>query len=465
MSHRTNRPHSWCPRGESPLRLPDGGSASSPVASPGIQGLPPAIASPRSTPTPFKLRRLSFGGERSGSPLATPAGGVALPHLQLMQQQQQQEQQQALHHAVTMAAQNQQFQQYHAEEQVLHDICEETASMQQVTVQQNSTMAMTQQHSVQQSGVFYPMPQHPAPAGPVQQVKNMEPRSPPSSRPASAILREQEIWSPYPTSRPPSGLMKDRDPRSPTPVKPSPLVQGERDVSSPTPTRPFPFRPKERGSIALQPRSNPLSQRQREPWSPSRMSPLAQRERDPMSPTPARPSPLAQKERDPLSPTPPKPSPLVIQKDRDTYSPTPSRLFTHRSLGEVSLYASVFKSALPVCLSLWSEIPVCLSLQVSLQAGSLCISQYLSETSLDAAISEGQQSPKSPLSSRPSSLIRMAAGSPLSMMGFPGPETDYQPSSQELIDRQSQDFVDERLAEFQAQIHQLQGKVFTVAVL
>ncbi|XP_042204786.1 serine/arginine repetitive matrix protein 2-like [Homarus americanus] len=42
------------------------------------------------------------------------------------------------------------------------------------------------------------------------------------------------------------------------------------------------------------------------------------------------------------------------------------------------------------------------------------------------------------------------------MFGFPGPDGEYAPSSQELIERQSQDFVDERLAEFQAQIHQLQ---------
>lgn len=44
------------------------------------------------------------------------------------------------------------------------------------------------------------------------------------------------------------------------------------------------------------------------------------------------------------------------------------------------------------------------------------------------------------------------------MFSFPGPDGDLQLSSQELIDRQSQDFVDERLAEFQAQIHQLQGE-------
>ncbi|KAK7075505.1 hypothetical protein SK128_019269 [Halocaridina rubra] len=192
MSHRTNRPHSWCPRGESPLRIPEGGSASSPVASPGLHGLPPAVASPRSTPTPFKLRRLSYAGDRSGSPMATPAGGVALPHLQLLAQQQQELQ--AVHQAVTLAAQQQQQQQQQqnsttlleqqSEEQTLQEIEEE--STQQTSVQQQQQSV--QLSSLQQSGVFYPMPQHPASPAPVQQLKYMELQRP--LRQSPILLRE-----------------------------------------------------------------------------------------------------------------------------------------------------------------------------------------------------------------------------------------------------------------------------------
>ncbi|KAK8753240.1 hypothetical protein OTU49_003384, partial [Cherax quadricarinatus] len=135
-----------------------------------------------------------------------------------------------------------------------------------------------------------------------------------------------------------------------------------------------------------------------EPWSPSRPSPLIYSDREPLSPTPSRSSSSAQKERDVLSPTPVR-TPLS-PKDRDQSSPTPARLFLHRDT-------------------------------------------------------------RSPCNVKPSQVLmreRGASGTPLSMFGFPGPDFEYMPSTQELIERQSQDFIDERLAEFQAQIHQLQDE-------
>lgn len=75
MSQRSSgrpRPASWCPRGDSPLTITDVGRGISPAPSQGSQGLPP-IASPRSTPTPFKLRRFSAGID-APSPSPTPKG-------------------------------------------------------------------------------------------------------------------------------------------------------------------------------------------------------------------------------------------------------------------------------------------------------------------------------------------------------------------------------------------------------
>ncbi|KAK8382121.1 hypothetical protein O3P69_015231 [Scylla paramamosain] len=282
MSQRGTRPRSWCPRGDSPLRVPETANLPSPVATPGLQGLPPAVASPRSTPTPFKLRRLSMGTERSGSPCAAPpSAATVLPALhmaaaQLEQQQQQQRQaaQQAAQQNTAHTDQNmtplfksptpQQQQQQQQQEQ---------QQQQQQSQQQYRNMTPTPQDGRPQSGVFYPMPQHPASPTPLQQ--NKEPRSPPSSRPGSVVFRERDIWSP-PSSRPSSAMSREKDLRSPPPAfKPTPFLHSERDFRSPTPSRPFPFRQKER-----------------EPWSPTRPSPLAQRDRDPLSPPMGRPSPL-----------------------------------------------------------------------------------------------------------------------------------------------------------------------------
>ncbi|XP_063862946.1 transcription factor SPT20 homolog isoform X1 [Scylla paramamosain] len=411
MSQRGTRPRSWCPRGDSPLRVPETANLPSPVATPGLQGLPPAVASPRSTPTPFKLRRLSMGTERSGSPCAAPpSAATVLPALhmaaaQLEQQQQQQRQaaQQAAQQNTAHTDQNmtplfksptpQQQQQQQQQEQ---------QQQQQQSQQQYRNMTPTPQDGRPQSGVFYPMPQHPASPTPLQQNKrpfrhspillrdsSVEPRSPPSSRPGSVVFRERDIWSP-PSSRPSSAMSREKDLRSPPPAfKPTPFLHSERDFRSPTPSRPFPFRQKERdGRSPFSPCPHPLTQRQRSSVSPGSSAPRARPTslhlpgiREPWSPT--RPSPLAQRDRDPLSPPMGRPSPLTYERD----------LF-------------------------------------------------------------------SPPASRPASLIlnNKSSGTPLSMFSFPGPDGDLQPSTQDLIDRQSQDFVDERLAEFQAQIHQLQGE-------
>ncbi|XP_071514758.1 uncharacterized protein [Panulirus ornatus] len=436
MSQRGNRPRSWCPRGDSPMRLPEGTAVSSPVAAPGVHGLPPAVASPRSTPTPFKLRRLSMGADRAGSPcISTPTPATVLPALhmaaaQLEQQQQRQAAQQAAQQAAAEAASHAATQ----IEQITTQLSQQSTT--QVLHHQQTTTQVMQQ-ATQQSGVFYPMPQHPSSPTPFthQRATDLqrsyrhspillkdpfgEVRSPPHSRPGSVIFREhRDPWSPMSCKASPAIAREqdprypscssplphhDRDPRSPTPAKPSPLIQSERDFRSPTPSRPFPFRQMDRDvSSPLRARSHPLTQRQREPWSPTR------------------PSPLAQRDRDPLSPTPPKPSPIYPHKERDPHSPTPSRLFMQRET--------------------WSP-------------GNVKPSQVLKRDR------GGSHSPRSPMSPRHSSMTsRGSSGTPLPMFGFPGPDLEYTPSTQELIERQSQDFVDERLAEFQAQIQQLQGK-------
>lgn len=95
----------------------------------------------------------------------------------------------------------------------------------------------------------------------------------------------------------------------------------------------------------------------------------------------------------------------------------------------------------------------------------VCLYVYLSTTisvsiypSIITSYPSVHTSPSSRLLLTALPLPRQSAGTPLSMFSFPGPDGDLQPSTQELIDRQGQDFVDERLAEFQAQIHQLQGE-------
>lgn len=181
MSHRSNRPRSWCPRGDSPLKLPEGASVPSPVAAPGVQGLPPAVASPRSTPTPFKLRRLSMGTDRAGSPCAsTVTHATVLPALhmaaaQLEQQQQRQAAQQAAAHAASQAAsQIEQFttqlsqqsttpfaqhpEQMASTQVQMHQMTQQSSKVTRHLAQQSSQVM---QESAQQSGVFYPMPQHP----------------------------------------------------------------------------------------------------------------------------------------------------------------------------------------------------------------------------------------------------------------------------------------------------------------
>ncbi|XP_050737277.1 uncharacterized protein LOC127008878 [Eriocheir sinensis] len=442
MSQRGTRPRSWCPRGDSPLRVPEGGNLPSPVAAPGLQGLPPAVASPRSTPTPFKLRRLSMGTERSGSPCtAPPSAATVLPALHMAAaqlEQQQQQQRQAAQHAAAQVAQQGASNMDQTAAQLSHSGTP-LPQQQQQQQQQFRNIMQSPRDGRPQSGVFYPVPQHPASPPPLAQHKDLqrtfrnspillrdssveprsppssrpssvafrerEPRSPPASRPSSVVFRERDTWSPTPSSRPTSAMSRDqdyrypslfmprdRDPRSPPPMmKPSPLLQSDRDFRSPTPSRPFPFRQKERSSASpgsSTPRPRPTSLHlpgTREPWSPSRPSPLAQRDRDPLSPPTCRPSPLAY--------------------ERDLFSPPSSR---------------------PASLILNNK---------------------------------GTQSPRSPLSPRPFLFSRRgSAGTPLSMFSFPGPDGDLQPSTQELIDRQGQDFVDERLAEFQAQIHQLQGE-------
>lgn len=165
---RGNRPRSWCPRGDSPLRLPEGGPISSPVAAPGVHGLPPAVASPRSTPTPFKLRRLSMGGDRAGSPLATPATVLPALHMaaaQLEQHQQRQAAQQAAAHAASQAAS--QIEQITTQLSQQHNSM--TTQQQQQTVMTNQVIQQTTQQ--QSSGVFYPVPQHPGSPPPLMPQK------------------------------------------------------------------------------------------------------------------------------------------------------------------------------------------------------------------------------------------------------------------------------------------------------
>ncbi|XP_042864476.1 vegetative cell wall protein gp1-like [Penaeus japonicus] len=359
MSQRSNRPRSWCPRGDSPMRLPEGSPLlPSPVAAPGVPGLPPAVASPRSTPTPFKLRRFSMGADRAGSPCSSNPGAASVLQMTASQLEQHMAATQAAKQAAINLQQQQQQHQFSAQNYHQQSAPEHA--------QQNSDgLADPLPPQQQQSGVFYPMPQHPASPSPLPQQKTVqdmqrpyrhspilfrdpgaEPRSPPTSRPGSVVLRDRDPNSPTPGSRPTSALLRerdpwsptpaslarsDRDPRSPTPAKPSPLVQGERDFRSPTPSRPFPFRQKDRNTgspVPARPRPTSLHlPKDREPWSPSRASPLTFRERDTMSPV--RPSPLAQKERDPMSPA--RPSPLAqkerqYQEPRSPTSPRPSSL-------------------------------------------------------------------------------------------------------------------------------------------
>ncbi|KAK8753234.1 hypothetical protein OTU49_003354, partial [Cherax quadricarinatus] len=273
MSQRGNRPRSWCPRGDSPLRLPEGSSIPSPVAAPGVQGLPPAVASPRSTPTPFKLRRFGMSTERAGSPCTsslTPATVLPALHMAAAQLEQQQQQRQAAQYASATRNTSEHFTTQFSQQ----------STAQCVQYQEQKSSKVTHQQEMQQTGVFYPVPQHPTSPPPnIQKSAGLqrpyrhspimlrdlpgEPRSPPSSRPGSVVFRDREPWSPTSTSRPTSAIMT-QDPRSPTPVKSFSVMQSERDFRSPTPSRPFPFRQKERdASSPLRTRPLPLTQRQR----------------------------------------------------------------------------------------------------------------------------------------------------------------------------------------------------------
>ncbi|KAK3880150.1 hypothetical protein Pcinc_015350 [Petrolisthes cinctipes] len=277
MSQRgSNRPRSWCPRGDSPMRLPDGSpNLPSPVAAPGIQGLPPAVASPRSTPTPFKLRRFSMGSDRAGSPCTgTPSPATVLPALhKAAAQLEQHQQRQAAQHAVAQAAQHAASQAASQIEQITTQLSQQQQQQQQTHMfqqQQPTKTQMTPDLSQQQSGVFYPMPQHPGspPPGIHKDFQRSfrqsplllpdtthEPRSPPPSRPSSIAFRERDTWSPTPSpSRAASTVPRDQDPRSPTPVMPLPLLPSERDASSPHETRLHPLTQRQRSSASPGPR-------------------------------------------------------------------------------------------------------------------------------------------------------------------------------------------------------------------
>ncbi|KAG7176002.1 hypothetical protein Hamer_G016964, partial [Homarus americanus] len=318
MSQRGNRPRSWCPRGDSPLRVPEGSSVPSPVAAPGVQGLPPAVASPRSTPTPFKLRRLSMGTDRAGSPCAS----TVLPALhqaaaQLEQQQQRQAAQQAAAHAASQAAtQIEQITTQLAQQSSTQVVQQQHMSSMQHMTQQSSQMTQQTTQMTQHSGVFYPMPQHPISPPPIMQHKTGDLQRP--YRHSPILLRDPpgEPWSPTPTSRPSSALLNqdprsptsayppplDRDPRSPTPVRPSPLIQSERSSASPAPTRPTSlYLPGDRCSA-----------------SPARVRPTSlylPMDRDPSSPTPVRLF-LQRGTQSPKSPMSPRPS-MIIRGDNE----------------------------------------------------------------------------------------------------------------------------------------------------
>lgn len=167
MSQRGNRPRSWCPRGDSPLRLPDAGNLPSPVAAPGVQGLPPAVASPRSTPTPFKLRRFSMGGDRAGSPCTSgPSPATVLPALhKAAAQLEQHQQRQAAQAAVAQAAHQAASQAATQIEQITTQLSQQQSSTHMIQQQQHMSQEVSQH-----SGVFYPMPQHPATPPPGMQM-------------------------------------------------------------------------------------------------------------------------------------------------------------------------------------------------------------------------------------------------------------------------------------------------------
>lgn len=168
MSQRSNRPRSWCPRGDSPLRLPEGSPLlPSPVAAPGVPGLPPAVASPRSTPTPFKLRRFSMGTDRAGSPCASNPGAASVLQMTAAQL----EQHMAATQAAKQAAMNLQQQQQQQQQFAAQNYHQQSA---QDHAQQNSDgPAEPPLQQQQQTGVFYPMPQHPASPSPAPQQKTV----------------------------------------------------------------------------------------------------------------------------------------------------------------------------------------------------------------------------------------------------------------------------------------------------
>ncbi|ROT73877.1 hypothetical protein C7M84_007650 [Penaeus vannamei] len=216
-----------------------------PRGRPGVPGLPPAVASPRSTPTPFKLRRFSMGTDRAGSPCASNPGAASVLQMTAAQL----EQHMAATQAAKQAAMNLQQQQQQQQQFAAQNYHQQSA---QDHAQQNSDgPAEPPLQQQQQTGVFYPMPQHPASPSPAPQQKTVfenprralattnshavsrhapqqdmqrpyrhspilfrdpatEPRSPPASRPGSVVLRERDPNSPTPGSRPTSALLRDR---------------------------------------------------------------------------------------------------------------------------------------------------------------------------------------------------------------------------------------------------------------
>ena len=192
MSHRERRPrpNTWCPRGDSPLWFSDSSSGASPLPTLGTAGLPPPVASPRSTPQPYKHRRLSIGTDSPcGSPIprnhphhhAPNCSGQPISvSLQLPYQKQQQ--QQHLQHQHSTEHQNSYPHKENGEHQ---HYCNSNGGLsnssssgqpfsnhhhqkqQQPTVNHHQPPGSenhSQVHyggSTQNSGVFYPMPQHP----------------------------------------------------------------------------------------------------------------------------------------------------------------------------------------------------------------------------------------------------------------------------------------------------------------
>ncbi|CAL4147184.1 unnamed protein product [Meganyctiphanes norvegica] len=331
MSGRPTRPRpaSWCPRGDSPLRVAGEGGCPSPVPSPGLTGLPPPVASPRSTPTPFNRRRGGSVGVDGGSPAPSPVPRIM--HATMDQQ--------------TLLQQMQVVQQLQTNQQNHHQTNGPFSQQQQTHLSQQ----LTKLSQEQQGGVFYPSPQHPQHAlspppksgdrrlsphrsspqrqyqqesrlspyrMPPQQTNHQDPGIPsslPSSRPSSVVLRERDTSSPTPPSRPRSMVvLRDRDTWSP---QPSPLA-GPPPVLGPTVTSNAHDVLQHNHNSAFTPAFMTNERDPRSP-TPSRITPLRQKDRDGRSPGPTRPQHFLGRERDSWSPF--RPSPLA-QNDRVSYT-------------------------------------------------------------------------------------------------------------------------------------------------